>query len=198
MSAFSGVVMTLVVKPGSGARGNSVGLEGGAGPYALLVEGDPEAAHALALERLRDMERKGQQIESVVLVRSDTQNVSRVPFEHVQLAQPVDAPWRPMDQAPVSTEVLLSFKNEYGHRCVALALYQPRFTVEAHWVDDEDACDYHAPTDTYYEPEGWYEQFCSHPDYSGQLLASSYEFLGWMPAPKPAHEPVPATEAAHP
>ncbi|MHC1670481.1 hypothetical protein ACODUO_15075 [Stenotrophomonas maltophilia] len=67
--------------------------------------------------------------------------------------------WKPIETAPRDTAVLVACALPSGKLVRLIAVFCSKHTQEAsdqHFGDDW--CDYDETTDTYYCPEGWYEQ----------------------------------------
>lgn len=79
-----GCILTIKSKGRSGVCGATIGAEG-SGETGFVIHGDPEAAHAWAVEYVRAMERAGHRIESATVVRSDLDTYSGQALEVVSL-----------------------------------------------------------------------------------------------------------------
>lgn len=66
-----GAVLTITSLGHTRACGQVMGANG-CGDYAFVIEGAPDEAEAWAINKVREMERAGHRIESVVIARSDT------------------------------------------------------------------------------------------------------------------------------
>lgn len=66
-----GAVLAITSRGHTRACGQAIGANG-CGDYAFVIEGPPEDAETWAISKVREMERAGHRIESVVIVRSDT------------------------------------------------------------------------------------------------------------------------------
>jgi hypothetical protein len=66
-----GAVLTITSRGHTRACGQAIGANG-CGDYAFVIEGTPEDAETWAINKVREMERAGHRIESVVIARSDT------------------------------------------------------------------------------------------------------------------------------
>lgn len=79
-----GCILTIKSKGRSGVHGTTIGGDG-SGETGFLIHGDPEAAHAWAVEHVRNMERAGHRIESATVVRSDLETYSGNALQVVRL-----------------------------------------------------------------------------------------------------------------
>lgn len=105
-------------------------------------------------------------------------------LELLQSTQPAKAAegWQPIETAPLNTIILVHYKNGCGKSRVIKARYITKFTEENH--SGEDWCDYNEASDTYYDPEGWYEEIDNWPDYSHVAFCGNNPDA-WQPLPTP-------------
>jgi Protein of unknown function (DUF551) len=97
------------------------------------------------------------------------------------LAQPVA--WiLTSEQMPPSTgqTVLAYYKNENGLGRRVRAKWVKAKTVES--SSDGDIGEYDEATDTYYDPEGWYEKIDNWPEYTSVFI--SHEVTHWTYLPE--------------
>lgn len=79
---------------------------------------------------------------------------------------------------PADKPVLAAFRNECGRTRVVCAFYAPAYTIESDGEWDEFA-DYHEERDTFYTPEGWYE----NNEYDETNWKVAADVTHWMPLP---------------
>lgn len=94
--------------------------------------------------------------------------------------------WQPIETAPHGKNVLLAYKNCLGKSRVVKAAFLEKYSVEENSYDDfVECCDYHEEHDTYYWPEGWYEQIDNWDDLSAVAIdkGNIERAVGWMPLP---------------
>ena len=77
-------------------------------------------------------------------------------------------------------KVLAYYKNDNGLGRRVRAEWVKAKTVES--SRDSDCGEYDDDTDTFYDPEGWYEKIDNWCDYTGVLI--SHEVTYWIPLPK--------------
>lgn len=91
--------------------------------------------------------------------------------------------WQPIETAPKATKVLITYNNSKGKSRVIVARYLPKYFME----DDayfDDSMDYNEENDTYYYPEGWYEQIDNWDSYTDMFISEGVP-THWMPLPNP-------------
>lgn len=77
---MNGCVLTVVSNGRSGVFGTTVGAD-----TAFIIHGNPEEAHAWAIEQVRSMERAGHRIKNATLVRSDSESFSGPDLVNIHL-----------------------------------------------------------------------------------------------------------------
>lgn len=109
-------------------------------------------------------------------------------------------PWIPVSvQMPKSGQIVLALQrwDRSGKLSVIRAAWSAPKTEEA--SPESDHAEYDEATDTYYDPEGWYEQISHWDDYAA-VFVSGAQIVAWMPMPstnaatptaEPAGEPDP-------
>ena len=97
------------------------------------------------------------------------------------------ARWIPVsEQLPASgITVLASYTNRCGNIRRIRAKWVAAKNVES--TPDSDFVEYDEETDTYYDPQGWYEQIDNWPDYSAVAVVEG-EVTHWMPLPPAPQE----------
>lgn len=90
--------------------------------------------------------------------------------------------WRPIDTAPDSRNVLVTYINPLGKPRIVKAIYVTQFSIEQEPEDDGFELDYHEERDAHYLPEGWYEVCDNHDEY-GYFAITNGEPTHWMPLP---------------
>lgn len=90
--------------------------------------------------------------------------------------------WQPIESGlPQSgATVLACYKNSNGHLRRIRARWIAAKSCEA--SQDSDFGEYDEVSDTYYDPEGWYEQIDNAVDYSAMFV--SEEVTHWMSLPE--------------
>lgn len=89
------------------------------------------------------------------------------------------------DQMPESGQIVLAFHlSQLDKPRRIRAAYIKKMTQEASPESDLD-CDYDEATDTFYWPEGWYEQMEHWEEYTAVILAEDIQVTHWMPLPDP-------------
>lgn len=89
------------------------------------------------------------------------------------------------DRLPESGQIVLAYHlNQLGKPRRIRAAYIKAMTREASPESDLD-CDYDEATDTFYWPEGWYEQMEHWEEYTAVILAEDIKVTHWMPLPDP-------------
>lgn len=79
--------------------------------------------------------------------------------------------------------VLARYTNDYGHGRTIRAQWLAKFQQESEDLDNFDA-DYDEESDTYYDPEGWYELIDNWGEYSSVAVTEGI-ITHWMPMPLP-------------
>ena len=88
------------------------------------------------------------------------------------------------DELPQSGRTVLAFyRNEHGMPRIVRAAWVLANTEEA-GSDNDDFSVYNEADDTFYWPEGWYEQIDNLDDYSSAKIYQG-EPSHWMPLPQP-------------
>ena len=93
--------------------------------------------------------------------------------------------WIPIEkeQPESGTRVIFSSVNCQGFRRTSIGYYAAEHTLlaEDHWTSDVDFefLDYSLEEDTYYVPEGWYEEGAE-----GEYCYSQSGVTHWMPLPE--------------
>lgn len=107
---------------------------------------------------------------------------------HVLAAAPAPAGWVPVTERLPSSRVpvLARYTNDYGNGRTIRAWWLAKFQQESEDIYNFDA-DYDEESDTYYDPEGWYELIDNWGDYSSVAVTEG-AITHWMPMPLP---PVP-------
>ena len=92
-----------------------------------------------------------------------------------------DDGWQPIETAPRDGQKLLVARKGYGHGgwVRMIASFIPKHTEES----SEDYAEYDEASDTYFTPEGWYEQCYEHDEWSS--IRMSTDPLKWRPLPAP-------------
>lgn len=93
--------------------------------------------------------------------------------------------WQPIETAPGGKKILIVYKNSLGNSRIIIAKHYSKFAVEASYDTDLDT-DYSEETDTYYWPEGWYEQADNWDEYT-DIALNQGEPTHWMPLPAPPY-----------
>lgn len=98
------------------------------------------------------------------------------------------ARWIPVsEQLPASGIIVLaSYTNRCGNVRRIRAKWVAAKNVES-TTPDSDFVEYDEETDTYYDPQGWYEQIDNLPDYSAVAVVEG-EVTHWMPLPPAPQE----------
>ena len=93
-------------------------------------------------------------------------------------------PWTPIAEGmpEPGRKVLAFYINQAKKSRIICAAWIAAKTEES--SEDGDIGEYDEATDTYYDPEGWYEQIDNWDDYSG-LAVYQGEITHWMPIPEP-------------
>lgn len=79
--------------------------------------------------------------------------------------------------------VLACYRNRIGHWCVIRAEWVTAKTQES--GSESDIGEYDEATDTYYDPEGWYERINNWDDGFSAVVVNEGEVSHWMPMPPP-------------
>lgn len=87
---------------------------------------------------------------------------------------------------PAGRLVLVAFLNPLDKKRVSIAYWCPARHMEAYELSDAIELDYDEKTDTYWEPEGWYENTNACTDYSAYFMTDKP--LLWAEIPWPALE----------
>lgn len=93
--------------------------------------------------------------------------------------------WKTIETAPKDKRIIVLCQYESGRKVAVIACYCSKFTQEA--SDDlcgEDWCDYDENSDTYYCPEGWYEQIENWDDLTACAFDSRITPIGWASIPE--------------
>lgn len=92
------------------------------------------------------------------------------------------AQWQPIESGlPQSgVTVLICYKNSHGNLRRIRAQWIAAKSYES--SEYSDFGEYDEASDTYYDPEGWYEQIENAVDYSAMFV--SEEVTHWMPLPE--------------
>lgn len=95
--------------------------------------------------------------------------------------------WRKIEEAPSAKTVLVHFRNVLGKSRIVKAMHAKQFEIEQDSSEPE-FCEYNDATDTYYWPEGWYEDVHADTgtDYSFHHLGNEKptHFMPLPPAPE--------------
>jgi hypothetical protein len=90
--------------------------------------------------------------------------------------------WTPATTKPASGQIVLAaYRNDQGMPRIVRAVWIAKNTVEA-GEDPDEISSYCEENDTYYWPEGWWEQIDNWPDYSQVMI--NHEVSHWMPMPE--------------
>jgi hypothetical protein len=94
-----------------------------------------------------------------------------------------DAAWIPVSERlpDGGVTVLACYKNSIGNVRRIRAMWIPAKSSEA--SSESDFGEYDEASDTYYDPEGWYEKIDNAADYSAMFV--SEVVTHWMHLPKP-------------
>jgi len=92
--------------------------------------------------------------------------------------------WVPVtERMPKSGQpVMVCYRNRFGHWRRIRAEWVAAKTQESD--TDSEIGEYDEATDTYYDPEGWYERIDNWDDYSAVVVHDG-EPTHWMPLPEP-------------
>lgn len=92
--------------------------------------------------------------------------------------------WVPVaERMPASgAKVLACYRNSHGHWRRICACWVAAKTEESN--SESEIGEYDESTDTYYDPEGWYEQINNWDMYSAVAVHEG-EVTHWMPLPPP-------------
>lgn len=106
-------------------------------------------------------------------------------YTHPQPAQvaPVTDGWIPVEQQmPKSGQIVLALQkwDHSGKLGIIRAAWLAAKTEES--SPESDIGEYDEATDTYYEPEGWYEQISHWDEYSAAGVSGA-TIVAWMPLP---------------
>jgi hypothetical protein len=89
------------------------------------------------------------------------------------------------DRMPQTGEIVLAaYRTKSGNWRLICAKWLPGYSQYAHPEYEDAETEYDEATDTYYTPEGWYEQIDNCDDYTG-LFVYQGEPSHWMPLPPP-------------
>jgi len=92
--------------------------------------------------------------------------------------------WNNIEEAPKDKRLLVLCSRSNGSKHVVIGVYCTKFRQEA--SDDlagEEWCDYDEKSDTYFVPEGWYEQIENWDDLTACAFDTRNEVIGWLPIP---------------
>ncbi len=113
---------------------------------------------------------------------ADAEEVALTRDEYNQARDAIAAmQWRPIETAPSGKKILIVYKNSLGNARIIIAKHYSKFAVEASYDTDLDT-DYSEETDTYYWPEGWYEQADNWDEYT-DIALNQGKPSHWMPLP---------------
>ncbi len=91
--------------------------------------------------------------------------------------------WNPIETAPKDVPLLVACAMPSGKLVRLIAVYCSKRTQEAgEDYNDSDWCDYDEATDTYYCPEGWYEQIKNWDELSAVHISDMTPVL-WQQLP---------------
>lgn len=114
-------------------------------------------------------------------------NCGRKPEQQAQSGEPeveeVPKGWIPVgERMPKSGQIVLALQrwDRSEKLSVIRAAWSAPKTEEA--SPESDHAEYDEATDTYYEPEGWYEQMSHWDDYAA-VFVSGATIVAWMPLP---------------
>ncbi len=99
-------------------------------------------------------------------------------------AKKIELSWIDVDdfKPPIMRYLLVLQKTDSGKSIPVIARYVPKFTEELSGIDDEDFAEYNENDDTYYIPEGWYEQQLNWDYYSDIYIHD--RITHWMLLPE--------------
>lgn len=90
--------------------------------------------------------------------------------------------WQPIENAPKDGKsLLIKFKNEGGNERVVIGFWVARFSMED-TSDEYEFGEFNEETEMYYWPQGWYESYECHNEYSAGIVTES-SIAGWQPLP---------------
>lgn len=92
--------------------------------------------------------------------------------------------WKPIETAPKDAPLLVACATPSGKLVRLIAVFCSKHTQEAsdEYID-ADWCDYDETTDTYYCPEGWYEQIRNWDELSAVHISDMKPVL-WQQLPE--------------
>ena len=93
--------------------------------------------------------------------------------------------WRPIEEAPHNTLVLVHYKNRLGKSRIVRAEFIPRFTVESGPDAEHGIDEYDEANDRYTYIEGWWEHIDNWAEYAFVLFDSGHKPDGWQALPPP-------------
>jgi len=165
-------------------------------------------ANPLGADAMSNTEEQRKAFEAWLAEPPHEQDVSRFPEKHGYRWEgnychlPVQIAWEAWQKAksgsewiPVSERmppsgalVLVAYRNDRGEWRRIRAQWVAAKSVEA--SDESEIGEYDEATDTYYDPEGWYERINNWDDYSGVMVHDGTP-SHWMPLPPPPEEATP-------
>jgi len=93
-----------------------------------------------------------------------------------------DIGWITADNKPISGRIVLAaYRNDHGMPRIVRASWVAENTVESEPAYDDFSI-YCEADDTYYCPEGWYEQIDNWDDYGSVMI--HHEVTHWRPMPE--------------